>query len=88
MGPSVEGMIMLRPQMHILAAGRLDPKAWRQADQFRADRGKSGMAAWPSRSYLPTASWDAIVSKWKGPLPLDRIGCREVGNGFPESFGL
>ena len=34
----VEGMILGRPQMHILAAGRLYPKAWRQADQPRADR--------------------------------------------------
>ena len=38
---------MLRPQMHLIAAGRLYPKAWRQADQFRADRGKGTLPAWP-----------------------------------------
>lgn len=65
---------MLRPQMHLAAAGRLYPKAWRQADQFRADRGKSGLPAWPSWCYLPMAAWYAIVSEGKGPLPLDRIG--------------
>jgi len=42
-------MIMLRPQMHLAAAGRLYPKAWRQADQLRADRGKSGL---PSSFFL------------------------------------
>jgi hypothetical protein len=34
----IEEMTLARPQMHILAAGRLYPKAWRQADQLRADR--------------------------------------------------
>ena len=48
--------------------------AWRQADQFRSDRGKSGLPAWPSSCYLPMAAWYAIVSGGKGPLPLDRIG--------------
>ena len=65
---------MLRPQMHLIAAGHLYPKAWRQADQFRADRGKSGLPPWPSWCYLPMAAWYAIVSEGKGPLPLDRIG--------------
>ena len=70
----VEGMTLGRPQMHILVAGRLDPKAWRQAAQFQADQGKSGMPAWPSGCYLPMAALYAIVSEGKGPLPLDRIG--------------
>ena len=78
---------MLRPQKHLIAAGRLYPKAWRQADQFRVDRGKGTLPAWPSWCYLPMAAWYAIVSEGKGPLPLDRIGCRELGNGFAESFG-
>ena len=66
--------MMLRPQMHLAAAGRLYPKAWRQADQFQADRGKSGLPAWPSWCYLPMAAWYAIVSGGKGRLGLDRIG--------------
>ena len=65
---------MLRPQMHLIAAGRLYPKAWRQADQFRADRGKSGLPAWPSWCYLPMAAWCAIVSEGKGPLPAHPPG--------------
>jgi hypothetical protein len=65
---------MLRPQKHLIAAGRLYPNAWRQADQFRADRGKSGLPAWPSWCYLPMAAWYAIISGGRGPLPLDRIG--------------
>jgi len=65
---------MLRPQMHLIAAGRLYPKARRQADQFRADRGKGALPAWPSWCHLPMAAWYAIVSEGKGPLPLDRTG--------------
>jgi hypothetical protein len=60
--------------MHLIAAGRLYPKAWRQADQLRADRGKSGLPTWPSWCYLPMAAWYAIVSGGKGRLGLDRIG--------------
>jgi len=60
--------------MHLVAAGRLHPKAWRQADQFRAGRGKDTLPAWPSWCYLPMAAWYSIVSEGKGPLPLDRIG--------------
>jgi hypothetical protein len=48
--------------MHLIAAGRLYPKAWRQADQFRADPGKSGMPAWPSWCYLPMAAWSGTES--------------------------
>jgi len=69
-----KGMVMLRPQMHLIAAGRLYPKAYRQADQFRADRGKGTLPAWPSWCYLPMAAWYAIVSEGKGPLGFDRIG--------------
>jgi hypothetical protein len=65
---------MLRPQMHLVAAGRVYPKAWRQADQFRADRGKGTLPAWPSWCYLPIAAWYSIVSEGKGALPFDRIG--------------
>jgi hypothetical protein len=65
---------MLRPQMHLIAAGRLYPKAWCQADQFRADRGKGTLPTWPSWCYLPMAAWYAIVSGGKGRLGLDRIG--------------
>jgi len=69
-GPGVEGMMMLRPQMHLIAAGRLYPKAWRQADQFRADRGKGSLPTWPSWCYLPMAVWYAIVSEGMGPCLL------------------
>jgi hypothetical protein len=67
--------------MHLVAAGRLYPKAWRQADQFRADRGKGTLPAWPSWCYLPMAAWYSIVAEGKGSLPLDRIG--DVGRVGP-----
>jgi hypothetical protein len=52
---------MVRPQMHLIAAGRLYPKAWRQADQFRAERGKSGLPDWPSRCCLAMAALGSWV---------------------------
>lgn len=67
------GGTMLRPQMHLAAAGRLYPTAWRQADRFRADRGKSGLPAWPPWCYLPMAAWYAIVSEGQLPLPLEKV---------------
>jgi hypothetical protein len=65
---------MLRPQMHLAAAGKLYPNAWRQAEKFRADRGRAGLSAWPSWCYLPMAAWYAIVSEGKGPLGLELVG--------------
>ena len=83
---------MLRPQMHLIAAGRLYPKAWRQADQFRADRGKGPLQAWPSWCYLPMAAWYAIVSEGNRPPPahppgpLERLPRRARTIGNPASL--
>ena len=51
-----------RPREHLAAAGKLYPRAWKQADEFRADRGRDGLPDWPDWCYLPLAGWYAIVS--------------------------
>ena len=52
-----------RPKLHLTAAARLYPGAWRQADQFRSDRGKNGLPDWPDWCYLPMSAWYAIVAQ-------------------------
>lgn len=51
-----------RPREHLAAAGKLYPHAWKQADEFRADRGRAGLPDWPEWCYLPLAGWYAVVS--------------------------
>jgi hypothetical protein len=63
--------------MHLAAAGKLYPDAWRQAEKFRADRGRAGLPAWPSWCYLPMAAWYAIVLGGKdpdSPAAKERVG--------------
>jgi hypothetical protein len=64
-----------RPRDHVTAAAHHYPSAWRQADQFRADRGRAGLDDWPSWCYLPLAGWYAIVSAEAG---LDGLTPRYV----------
>lgn len=64
-----------RPRDHLVVAGKLYPEAWRQADAFRADRGRDGLPDWPDWCYLPMAGWYAIVSGGgESRVPLHMIG--------------
>ncbi len=63
---------MLRPQEHLVKAGKLFPYAWKAADRFREQRGKGGLPSWPGWCYLPMVGWYAILSGG-GTLGLDRI---------------
>lgn len=56
-----------RPKQHLIAAGKRYPGAWRQVDNFRADRGK-GLPSWPDWCYLPLAGAYSIVSEG-GEMP-------------------
>lgn len=62
------------PKNHLVAAGKMYPKAWAQADEFRADRGV-GLPKWPAWCYCPMAAWYAIVSNDAGVnrLSLDLV---------------
>ena len=63
-----------RPREHLIAAGKLYPDAWRQVDEFRAERGHS-LPKWPSWCFLPLAAPYSIVSADAGTscLGLDRV---------------
>lgn len=50
-----------RPKMHLVAAGKLFPGAWRLFDQCRQDRGVD-LPDWPDYVYCPMAASYAIVS--------------------------
>jgi hypothetical protein len=50
-----------RPRQHVAAIGKRYPDAWRQVDDFRADRGR-GLPDWPDWCFLPLAGAYAIVS--------------------------
>jgi hypothetical protein len=51
----------LRPGRTLGAFSRLYPNAWKQVDEFRADR--KGLGNWPDWCFLPLAGAFAIVSK-------------------------
>ena len=67
---------MIRPQEHLIAAGRLYPNAWKQADEFRSIKGK-GVPNWPDWCFLPLSGWYAIVS---AALGLDRLPVSLTGD--------
>ncbi|NKA06372.1 hypothetical protein GO307_04651 [Ralstonia solanacearum] len=54
-----------RPKMHLIAAGKMYPGAWRQVDEFRAERGRN-YPDWPEWCYLPLAAAAAIVANDAG----------------------
>nr|CCA86601.1 conserved hypothetical protein [Ralstonia syzygii R24] len=47
--------------MHLIAAGKMYPGAWRQVDEFRAERGRN-YPNWPEWCYLPLTAAAAIVA--------------------------
>lgn len=57
-----------RAVLHLQTAGAMYPKAWKQVEMFRRDRGKD-LPNWPAWCFLPMAAWYAIVSEG-GQLPL------------------
>lgn len=59
-----------RPHSHLITAGKVYPKAWKQVEEMRSDRGK-GLPDWPSWCFLPLAGWYAIVSADAGVSSLD-----------------
>lgn len=63
-----------RAREHLIAAGKMYPQAWQQAEGFRIDR--AGLPAWPEWCYLPLAAAYAIVSADAGVqnLPPRLIG--------------
>lgn len=65
-----------RPRAHLIAAGKMYPKAWPRSDEMRADRGIGGFPDWPAWCYLPMAGWYAIVCADAGVqrLGMDRVG--------------
>lgn len=65
-----------RPRDHVAAAAHHYPQAWRQSDEFRADRGR-GLPDWPAWCYLPLAAAYAIVS---ADLRVDRLSVQHVGD--------
>ncbi|OOG53134.1 hypothetical protein [Polaromonas sp. C04] len=63
-----------RPRNALVAIAREYPDAWKQIDEFRADRGK-GLPTWPDWCFFPLAGTYAIVSKGSMiPLGLDKVG--------------
>jgi hypothetical protein len=48
--------------MHLEAVSRLYPKAWKQADMFRAARGEGEIPNWPDWCFLPMGGWYEISS--------------------------
>lgn len=63
-----------RPRDHLVAAGKLNPEAWKAADEFRAGRGRDGLPDWPDWCYLPLAGSYAIVSGGSNRVPVQQIG--------------
>ncbi|MBT13323.1 MAG: hypothetical protein CMI02_14955 [Oceanospirillaceae bacterium] len=66
-----------RAREHLIAAGQLYPNAWKQADQFRAERAELG--DWPEWCYLPLAAAYAIVSADAGMKRLPPHLAGDVG---------
>jgi hypothetical protein len=62
----------LRPGRTLGSFSRLYPDAWKQVDQFRANR--KGLGDWPDWCFLPLAGAYAIVSKGARPRSLDQAG--------------
>lgn len=56
-----------RPRDAVEQLSRDYPGAWSALDQFRADKGRSGLPDWPDWCYLPMAASYAVVSGG-GPL--------------------
>ena len=57
-------------RLALIDAGRVYPKAWSMADDFRKDRGKD-LPDWPGWCYLPLGGWYTIVCAHKGVSRLD-----------------
>ena len=67
-----------RPKQHLIALSRKYPGAWRQAEAFRAGRGKD-VPDWPAWCFLPIAGWHAIVSTAADAHRLDLQSIGDVG---------
>jgi hypothetical protein len=65
----------LRPGRTLGAFSRLYPDAWKQVDEFRANR--KGLGNWPDWCFLPLAGAYAIVSKGAKLRSLDQT--RHIG---------
>lgn len=64
-----------RARDHLVAAGKLYPEAWKQADAFRAQRERDALPNWPDWCFLPMAGWYAIVSGGGDRrVPFEQIG--------------
>jgi hypothetical protein len=68
-----------RPKQHLIATARMYPGAWRQADAFRAGRGKD-WPDWPDWCFLPMAGWYAIVSADAGIQKLGPQHAHLIGD--------
>src|SRR5690606_4806291 len=66
-----------RAREHMIAAGRMYPQAWQQAEEFRLDR--SGLPDWPEWCYLPLGAAHAIVSASAGTQHLQPHVLADVG---------
>jgi len=66
-----------RPRNHMLAAGKLYPNAWKQAEKMREDRGHD-LPKWPDWCYLPLSGWYAIVSAAHDAPRLDLTSIGDV----------
>lgn len=63
-----------RPRLHLEAAGKLYPGAWKEFDRFREMRGE-GLPDWPDWCYCPLAAAYAIVSGGgDNRVPLHQVG--------------
>jgi hypothetical protein len=65
----------LRPGKTLGSFSRLYPDAWKQVDEFRANR--KGLGDWPDWCFLPLAAAHAIVSKGATVTSFDRT--RHIG---------
>jgi hypothetical protein len=62
--------------MHLEAAGKLYPKAWKMSEMMRQDRGKK-LPDWPQWCFMPLAGWYTIVSADAG---VDRLPSHLLGD--------
>jgi len=77
-GPSKHGNTP-RPVIHLNAAGRLYPRAWKLVEDFREQRGKA-LPDWPDWCFLPVSGWYAIVSERFGADRLPPEAIPDVGS--------